>query len=392
MGEFADAHWARRPLLSPGADDFTDLLSPEAVDELVSTRGVRTPFLRMAKQGSVLDAKRFTRSGGAGAEIADQVADDKVLAEFADGATLVLQGLHRLWPPLVGFGGQLAADLGHPVQINAYVTPPSNRGFDAHYDVHDVFVLQVSGEKRWMIHAPVHADPLRDQPWQEHRAAVAARATEPPVIDTVLRPGDALYLPRGWLHSAEALGDTSIHLTVGVHATTRYALVEALLAIAADTPELRASLPLGVDVGDPEQVAAELKSTVDALVERLGAASAAEVATRLRRRHWNATRPEPIRPLAQAAVAATADAGTTVRRRGHLRYTLDRRGEEEVLRLPDRILTLPPGCHDAVTALLDGGTHRAGALPGLAPEDSVVLVRRLLREAVVVPVPAESTA
>ena len=357
------------------------------MDELVSTRGLRTPFLRMARQGGVLAAQRFTRSGGAGAEIADQAADDKVLAEFADGATLVLQGLHRVWPPVVDFGTRLAADLGHPVQVNAYVTPPSNRGFDAHYDVHDVFVLQVSGAKRWIVHAPVHPDPLRDQPWTDHRAAVAARATEDPVLDTVLRPGDALYLPRGWLHSAEALGDTTIHLTVGVHTTTRYAVVEALLALAADTPELRASLPLGVDVGDPDQLAADLKTTVDALVDRLGAASPTEVAPRLRRRHWNATRPDPIRPLAQAAAAASTDTATTVRRRGHLRYTLDRRDDTLVLRLPDRTVTLPGDCHQAVTTLLDGGDHRVDGLPGLAPDDAVVLVRRLLREAVVVPVP-----
>ena len=352
----------------------------------MSTRGLRTPFLRMAKRGSVLDVTRFTRSGGAGAEIADQAADDKVLAEFADGATLVLQGLHRIWPPLVDFGAQLAADLGHPVQINAYVTPPSNRGFDAHYDVHDVFVLQVSGEKRWLVHPPVHPDPLRDQPWTDRRDAVATRATEEPVIDTVLRPGDALYLPRGWLHSAEALGDTSIHLTVGVPATTRYALVEALLALAADTPELRASLPLGVDVGDPEQLAADLKTTVEALVERLGTVAPADVVPRLRRQHWNATRSEPIRPLAQAAAAAGTDGATTVRRRGHLRYTLgDRDDENVVLRLPDRTVTLPAGCHDAVAALLDGNDHRVDGLPGLDPDDAAVLVRRLLREAVVVP-------
>jgi hypothetical protein len=55
-------------------------------------------------------------------------------------------------------------------------------------------------------------------------------------------------------------------------------------------------------------------------------------------------------------------------------------------------VTLPADCHDAVTALLDGGDHRAGALPGLASDDATVLVRRLLREAVVVPVSAESSA
>ena len=80
----------------------------------------------------------------------------QLTALFADGATLVLQALHRTWPPLIEFTQQLAADLGHAVQVNAYVTPPQSRGFDDHYDVHDVFVLQVSGEKRWRIHEPVH--------------------------------------------------------------------------------------------------------------------------------------------------------------------------------------------------------------------------------------------
>jgi lysine-specific demethylase/histidyl-hydroxylase NO66 len=332
----------------------------------------------------VLPTRLFTGSGGVGAEIADQVADDKVLAEFAGGATLVLQGLHRIWPPVADFARQLTADLGHPVQVNGYVTPPQSRGFDAHYDVHDVFVLQIAGEKRWMIHAPVHPDPLRTQPWDQHRAAVAARATEEPVIDTVLTPGDALYLPRGWLHSAEALGDTSIHLTVGIHTTTRYALVEALLALAADSPELRKSLPLGVDVGEPEQLAADLKTTVEALLERLDTIGAADIAPRLAARDRTASRPEPVRPLAQAAAAATVDGQTVVRRRAHLRCSLD----ADVLRLPDRTVSVPPGCRAAVAVLLAGGEHRVDALPEITVDDAVVLVRRLLREAVLVPVPA----
>jgi hypothetical protein len=74
-----------------------------------------------------------------------------------------------------------------------------------------------------------------------------------------------------------------------------------------------------------------------------------------------------------------------VRRRDHLRYRLDRAGDDTVLRLPDRTVTLPGGCHAAVTALLDGGVHRVGALPGLDSGDAVVLVRRLLRESIVVP-------
>ena len=218
---FARDTWSRAPLLSTYDDfraaqapsgasgspsAFGDLFSLDAVDELLSRRGLRTPFIRIAKDGTVVAERRYTRSGGTGALIGDQVADDRVLSLFADGHTVVLQGLHRLWPPLIDFAGALTSDLGHPVQINAYITPPSSQGFSAHYDVHDVFVLQVAGEKRWRIHAPVRPDPLRDEPWTDHRAAVEERAAEAPLIDAVLRPGDALYLPRGYLHAAEALG------------------------------------------------------------------------------------------------------------------------------------------------------------------------------------------
>ena len=89
----------------------------------MSRRGLRTPFLRMAKDGTVLAGNAFTRGGGAGATINDQVADDRVLRQIDDGATLVLQALHRTWPPLVDFGSRLSAELGHPVQINSYITP-----------------------------------------------------------------------------------------------------------------------------------------------------------------------------------------------------------------------------------------------------------------------------
>ena len=102
-----------------------------AVDELVSERGLRTPFLRMAKDGAVQPPASFTRGGGAGAGITDQAADDKVLSALADGSTLVLQGLHRMWPPLVDFGSRLADELGHPVQINAYITPAAEPGLRA---------------------------------------------------------------------------------------------------------------------------------------------------------------------------------------------------------------------------------------------------------------------
>lgn len=390
--EFATTYWAQRPLFTRAADlggDFAELFSRDDVDELVADRALRTPFARMAKEGDVLPPARYTSGGGFGAEVGDQVSSDRVLAELADGATLVLQGLHRTWAPIAEFARALSVELGHPCQVNAYITPASSRGFDPHYDVHDVFVLQIAGEKHWRIHEPVHRDPLRDQPWTDHRTAVAARAQEPPAIDETFRPGDALYLPRGWIHSATALGGLSIHLTVGVAAYTRADVVDAAVARAADLPELRTSLPLGFDPADPGTLDDEVDAALEALRDALGdparrSALAAAVGERLRARRRRDSPPAPVRPLATVEAAATLTGDTVVVARPGLLPTVTVEVETVTIRLPGRAIALPIAARGAVERLLDGRPVAVGELPRLDPESAVVVARRLLREGVVV--------
>ena len=388
---FAAAHWGRSPLLSRahelnGPDGFRDLLSPDDVDELLSRRGLRTPFLRVAQAGTVLPAGRFTGGGGAGAEIGDQVRDEDVLRLYAGGATLVLQGLHRMWPALVDFAGALGRELRQPLQVNAYLTPPGNQGFATHYDTHDVFVLQVDGRKRWRIHSPGLPEPLERQAWGGRADEVTASAEGDPVLDVELTPGDALYLPRGWLHAAAAQGSRSLHLTVVVRALTRYALVEELLALAAEDRRLRATLPFGLDVGDADQVEPELTETVDALRDWLTTADPATLAARLRERAWPASRPGPIRPLAQLDAATALSPDDRVMLRPGLPARVAGSGERVTLAYAGGSLGLPASCAPALRALLTGAPCRVGDLPGLDDDaDRLVLARRLLREAVVVP-------
>nr|WP_309979886.1 cupin domain-containing protein [Arthrobacter oryzae] len=368
---FADDVWGRTALLTRGASDFSDLFSAEAVDELISRRGLRTPFLRVAKGGSTFPDSSFTSSAGVGATISDQLDDTALWRKFADGATLVLQALHRTWEPVTDFSSRLSTELGHPVQANAYITPPQNRGFDDHYDVHDVFVLQIEGTKRWIIHEPVHTDPLRDQPWTDRRSTVAEAAKGEAYINTVLEPGDVLYLPRGWLHAAQAQGEVSIHLTLGIHSWTRYALAEQLaqtaLAALCDDPEMRRTLPLGVDGPNGE---------IDVVRERLAAAVVeAETSSLFHRTRRGQGRPAPLGPLAQLAAVDGLSPESAVRLRDALEARL------EGLRLATRVgwLDFPATDLPSVTSLLDGEIHTAGDL-------GVELVERLLRAGVLVPV------
>jgi lysine-specific demethylase/histidyl-hydroxylase NO66 len=383
--EFAGRYWDRAPLLSAGLGDYRDLLTFDAVDELLGSRALRTPFVRMAQDGHVIPAARYTGGGGAGAEVGDQVLDERVLALLAGGATLVLQGLHRMWPPLVAFAAGLRAEIGTPVQINAYLTPPQSRGFDPHYDTHGVFVLQVSGRKRWRVHPPVLPAPVPRQPWGGRAEEVAAAAAGEPAIDTVLSAGDALYLPRGWVHAATTVDEWSLHLTAGLHAPTRLTVLDALQRLAAGVPALRAGLPMGLDAADAKALAPVLADTVAALHVWLDSVTPEDVAAQLRTPAWTASRPAPLRPVAQAAALPRLGPDVLVATRPGLPLQLDDpAGGHVTVHLPDRTLTLPATCAAALRTALDGRPHRIGDLPGLDDADRLVLARRLLREAALV--------
>jgi bifunctional lysine-specific demethylase and histidyl-hydroxylase NO66 len=375
---FAAEYWGQEPLLSPAADlrgGFSELFDENAIDELVSQRGLRTPFLRVAKNGTTLGDKAFTAPGGVGAGIADQVSDDMLVRLFADGSTIVLQALHRVWPPILEFCQRLAAELGHPVQANAYVTPPQNQGFSAHYDVHDVFVLQIEGQKRWRIHRPVLASPLRDQPWSDRRADVEKRAEEAPLMETLLKPGDCLYLPRGYMHAATALGGVSTHLTLGIHVWTRFALAEQLvhqaLQTLADDPVMRASLPLGVEVANPTETRQDFDVVTALLTDAVEHADLDRISESLSGVARSNQRAAPIGPLKQLrdADAMTVDTQLVLRR--HLAASVDHTGSRILVRSRAGDLEVAEGEVGRLEALLSDGMATVGDL-------GLDLARRLL--------------
>jgi len=381
---FAREIWARKPWLSRAEDlpgSVTDVFSLQAADELLSQRGLRTPFIRLAKDGRVLPGSRFTGSGGAGASIADQVQDDAVMRLFADGATVVLQALHRTWPAVGELAAGLSEDLGHAVQVNAYITPPQSQGFAAHYDTHDVFVLQIAGRKRWRIHEPVFTDPLPENPWESVAEQVRARADEVPVLDATFEPGDCLYLPRGFIHSAQALGGTSLHLTFGVHSAIERDIVKAVMK-RLESSGWRAPLPASWNPGSPEGHA-QIQQVVDELREALTHVDVQALANSLHDQRDTLQRPEPIAPLAHATLAANLTPADRLR----LRHHVNPRTQEQ----PDKSITLVAAGQrlhvdarqlDALERMLSGEEFAVEDLP-LPDDEALDLARRLLLAGIV---------
>ena len=190
---------------------------------------------------------------------------------------------------------------------------------------------------------------------------MAKAATGDPVHDVDLHPGDVLYLPRGWIHAAEANDGTSLHLTFGVHPYTRIDVLRAMLAELEQEPSFRASLPLGEQDG------------FDVGLASLASADAEAVLRRMRRRWLDDSRPAPVRAIETEAALTSIAAGTVVRLRPHL-YA-QRRGAS--LEAGDTCVVIPPGLEAAADLLIDGEPHALDDIPELLD-----LARTLVRHGV----------
>ena len=226
--------WASRVHLHQADPaDLVGLLSLDDADHLLTSTAIRTPSVRLAKDGSVLPESAYTRSATlAGKPLTGLVDPRKALALFDEGATVVFQGLHRYWPPLTRLIAELELELGHPCQANAYLTPPGSQGFAVHSDSHDVFVFQTAGHKQWEVHTPDGVEDIR------------------------LEPGLSMYLPTGTPHAARAQDTVSLHVTLGINQLTwRGLLRRTIESVLDEVPDDH--LPAGY-LDDPADLAAAL--------------------------------------------------------------------------------------------------------------------------------------
>jgi len=382
---FVRDHWAKAPLLRRGAgpDGFDDLLSLDDVDRILATTSPRTPAFRMVKDGKPLPPSAYTKSGRMGSvPLADLADPGKIFDQFHAGATIVLQSLQRYWPPLTELSRQLELFFTHPVQVNAYLTPPASRGLGVHHDTHDVFVLQVHGRKLWQVWDAAVPFPLAHQ---KQLPPGAESPTEAPQVDAELAPGDCLYVPRGFRHAARTAETASLHLTVGMLTRNWNDLLREVVELATEEAWFRESLPVGF-ANDPATLEGSLADRVEELRRFLDKVDLAKVADRAGRRFW-ANRPPPLEGQLRALLSLDElDDVTVVRRRPGAAARLRVAGGRLELLLGDRTLTMPATLEPAVRQVLDADELTPGELAGhLDGPSRLVLVRRLVREGLLQP-------
>jgi len=366
---FFGEYWERKPLLVARDEEgrFHALLTIAEVERRVTAGGLRHPAFRVVNEGATIRLGDYAEDlPWTPASFSGTANVERVAAEFEGGATIVLQALQHYHPPLAEFCRELERELAHPAQANAYYTPSSAQGFKVHHDTHDVLCLQVEGEKRWLVYAPLLELPLKHQKY-------TAEMGEPgePLMDVTMRAGDTLYLPRGWLHQAMTSDTPSLHLTVGINvATWRDAVREALDEVA----EVDVRFRRGVS---SEAVAPD--GLLDALAERLRPEA---VAQRQRRAFVEGRRAIRGDMFNQLRALEDLDVDTQLVRRETVIADLDVVGAEATLSYEGRTLRFPARIASEVESMLEAdGEFAAADLPGrLDDESRLVLVRRLVRE------------
>jgi ribosomal protein L16 Arg81 hydroxylase len=243
---FFAEHFDRAPLHLRGTPGkFAEVLSWRQINRLLDMSHIWTSVsLKLVLDSATIPPEQFC-SRATGRDGGSVLQPDARLVQgwIARGASVVMNDVDSLTPGLASVSNALeAAGLGK-AQANVYISWQSHKAFHTHYDTHDVWAVQVEGEKTWNIwegraEQPIPHPMFRGQPQAHHdEARGRLRGT------VLMRPGDLLYLPRGWYHDALAEAPASVHVAYGVHAPLGMDLMNILAERVLYDAEFRKPLP-----------------------------------------------------------------------------------------------------------------------------------------------------
>jgi 50S ribosomal protein L16 3-hydroxylase len=214
--EFMRRHWQRRPLLVRGA--LSRSVPPISRAELFDLAGRDDVESRLVR---VRNRRRWSLTHG-------PFARSTLPPLRESGWTLLVQGV------------DLHNDSAHSLLQQFRFVPDARLddlmiswasdggGVGPHVDSYDVFLLQVSGTRRWRIARRYDATLEQGAPLRILRNFEVEQ-------EFLLEPGDLLYLPPGWAHEGVAVGGGCMTCSIGMRAPQRGTLAAELAQRLAET-------------------------------------------------------------------------------------------------------------------------------------------------------------
>jgi hypothetical protein len=245
-----------------------------------------------------------------------------------------------------------------------------------------VFILQVFGSKAWKIYDTKIELPLLGQKFkldnEEHEPGEVSH-------EFILEAGDMLYIPRGLMHSADALDESTLHVTTGLMAFNWAGLfLEVVSRAALEHRELRENLPLGF--ARPDFPTAELESVLaDKLRFLVSVVEPAQAFAPFLDELVADHRPRMGDLLRQIRDVGEVGADSWIEPRLDAAYRLERADGKVTIKAFGNDVSFPDFAHEAVVAALERARYQVSDLPDVMDEKGkVVLVKRLIREGLLV--------
>ena len=389
---FAEYH-DRKPLhVRGGAAKFAHVLSWRQINRLLDMTHIWSGHsLQLVMDGTPVPPEQYCgRATSRDNQPVLQPEAPKVRDWVKRGASVVLNDVDSLTPGLAAVSHALeSAGLGK-AQGNVYISWQSHKAFPAHFDTHEVWAVQVEGEKTWNLwdgraEWPIAHPVFRSMPQAEHEQRKGRLREQVRLV-----PGDLLYLPRGWYHDALAEAPASVHIAYGVHAPLGMDLMAMLTERVLYDAEFRKPLPRQ-DGSAAAKFA--LTSRAGALGQRLAELcrdpKVMEVLERFvadYRFHRGGNDLLAARGIAPAAAPSGADAEAPAFRVVAAGVKPVRRGADWVLKAPQGVIALAPAEVEAAGWLLArpdvAEPELRAAHPGV---DAAALLARLQGAGLLVP-------
>lgn len=216
-------------------DFYSELFSVKDLDYLLAYTRPKGKDIRVVKSQQPMSPTVYENQDGS-------LNLNQLYAAYADGHTVVINEIQRFWDPIKKLVESVRQYMGHHVVANLYLTPENEKALSPHYDTHDVFALQISGEKHWIL----YDDTYYKTPLMHSFQPIFQREQLTGAKQITLRAGDLLYMPRGVPHEAYTTDQSSMHITFGVHSTQWLDFIsKALVQLSQKHIELRQALPIG---------------------------------------------------------------------------------------------------------------------------------------------------
>ncbi|WP_420634243.1 JmjC domain-containing protein [Candidatus Palauibacter sp.] len=156
-------------------------------------------------------------------------------------SAVVLETFDERHEPLGRLCAAFARQAGALTWADLHLSFPAPRGPRPLWEAHDTFVMQVDGSTRWRIYEGGREAPTGNLPLHP-----AAYRPGPVAAELTLSAGDALYVPRGILHAAEARENAALHIAlISLPYTWSQFLRDCLEDLTSRSRRWRDSLPYG---------------------------------------------------------------------------------------------------------------------------------------------------